>query len=174
MFFNGIGAIARQVKKYQNMIINGKFDFDTDGNGYADNWRAGGAGVTNPSIANNTQHWLPTGTTYSTGVVRTNEYLNFISGHKYYLHVEDQKNIRYFVGYDVNIGGSINITADGEFSSLFTVNGTVSNGGVGFNSKTANETSYVKKVFLFDITYLPEEQQTLEWCGANIAPNITW
>jgi len=142
-----------------NLVKNGNFVKDSDSNGIADFWRAGGSNFTNPRIENNTQYWMPLLPNKFSSSLHTDFYFPNIYGHKYYIKAKT-KNIG-MVYWWGEAAQSISTTGIPAKGLIFTSNcqGTTR---LVFYVSEANVESYVSNVILVDLTAHGLEDKTVD------------
>ena len=143
-----------------NLVKNGNFVKDSDGNGIADFWRAGGSNFTNPRIENNIQYWTPLRSEVYSSSLGTDIYIPNIYGHKYYIKAKT-KNVGsvHWRGETVQKISNIGIPATGL---IFTSNLQATTTRLTFYASEANVESYVSNVILIDLTAHGLEDKTAD------------
>jgi len=165
-------------RKFKNLVANGNFAFDSDGNGIADNWTGGGSNFTNPRVENNTQYWTPLVASTFSSALATIDYImtHSVYNHKFYVAFIGG-NIRSLWG--IQAGGFIFSKKSGEISAIITETFNYGSSGkqrVTLYAHEANVESSVKNFILIDLTaeFGEGNEPDLAWCDANIPQNVIW
>ena len=134
-----------------NLVKNGNFSIDSDGNGLADDWLASGNNSKDWRIENNTQFWTPL-ITGANGALRTEgTYLQNKLDHYYYF-TADVTNVETITWAHTISLTIATVTSDGKVSVIFKPTSTP--GAIQylrFYGKVANVESSVTNVMLIDL-----------------------
>ena len=142
-----------------NLVKNGNFVKDSDGDEIADFWKAGGSNFTNPRIENNIQYWMPLLSKVYSSSLGTEIYIPNIRGHKYYIKAKT-KNVGQVYWWGETEQG-ISITGIPATGLIFTSNRQGITRLV-FYASEANVESYVSNVIIVDLTAHGLEDKTVD------------
>lgn len=154
LFFGmGIRVNAERLFILENLITNGDFSIDSNGDGIANNWTGSGGGVRSYSIDENGQNAFQSGT----GSIVIIQYINFVEGHKYYITYSASKtNIASFrmvlsTGTGLYYYGPEN-DMDGKF--IYQANRNYNQAWFGSINNVTNGSFYIDNIMVFDLTQL--------------------
>lgn len=167
---------------FKNATVNGNFSNGITG------WSTMGATV---SAANNVAAVTGTGT-FAFSLIKRNTDIVAMPDKKIFVRflgkVTNPDCLKMRINIDGSTGGTeVNIVevtptmnVQGAVSAVATIGDLTGNVQILLMHRYANTNTAigkvmeVKEVIVYDITALPAEQQTAEWCEANIVPFIIW
>ncbi|MBT2215826.1 hypothetical protein KK120_08690 [Virgibacillus dakarensis] len=124
----------------ENIVKNGNFSKDSDGDGLADDW-VKGSNVTNTRIEGNTQYWTNNNGFAWSG--RIAQDIKIQVGHKFYVNATTS-NV-----YGLYFGGKV----QGNFGQVLTVNEKI-NDELWVYAAEANLEAFIKNIIVLDLTKL--------------------
>ena len=154
LFFGmGIRVNAERLFILENLITNGDFSLDSNGDGIANNWTGSGGGVRSYNIDENGQNAFQSGT----GSIVIIQYINFVEGHKYYITYNASKTNIYSFRMVLSSGTGLYYYGpendmDGKF--IYQANRNYVQAWFGTINNVTNASFYIDNIMIFDLTQL--------------------